>query len=122
MNDRHVLSIELDGGLYTLKIATLLTLIPIISILLLHSGSLFSEKEIVFLTQTQIPPPFFSITSIFSSHSLSGRFGKMSHPIKIFVCYVCADKKKLAPYVKLVKKLILGGPFWQARSQNGISG
>ena len=59
MNDRHVLPSELDGGLYTLKIASLLTLIPIISILLLLSGSLISEKEIVFLTQKQIPPPFF---------------------------------------------------------------
>ena len=39
MNDRHVLSIELDGGLNTLKIATLLTLIPIIFGLLLHSGT-----------------------------------------------------------------------------------
>ena len=53
MNDRHVLSSELDGGLYTLKIATLLTLIPIIFILLLHSGSLISEKEIVFLRKSK---------------------------------------------------------------------
>ena len=56
-----VLSSELDGGLYTSTIATLRTLIPIISILLLHCGSLISEKEIVFLTQKQIPPPFFPL-------------------------------------------------------------
>ena len=65
MNDRHVLSSELDGGLYTLKIATLITLIPIISILLQHSGSLISEKEIVFLMQKQIPPPFFPLLRSF---------------------------------------------------------
>ena len=63
MNDRHVLSIELDGGLNTLKIATLLTLIPIIFGLLLHSGSLISKKEIVFLTQKQIPLPFYPLLS-----------------------------------------------------------
>ena len=61
MNDRHVLSIELDGRLYTLKIAMLPTLIPIISCLLLHSGSLISEKEIVFLTHMQIAPSFFPL-------------------------------------------------------------
>ena len=65
MNDRHVLSIEFDGGLYTLKIATLLTLIPIISKLLLHSDSLISEKETAFLTQKQIPPPFFPLLRSF---------------------------------------------------------
>ena len=59
MNDRYVLSTELDGGLYTLKIAKLLTLIPIISRLLLHSGSLITEKKIAFLMQKQIPPLFF---------------------------------------------------------------
>ena len=35
---------------------------------------------------------------------------------------VCADIKKLAPYVESFKNLILGGPFGQARSQNGIWG
>ena len=64
-------------------------------------------------------------TSVFLAHleySLCGRFGKMPHPIKIFVCYVCADIKKLAPYVKSFKKLIFGGPFEQARGQNRILG
>ena len=69
MNERHFLSIELTEGLYTSKIAMLLTLIPIMSMFLLHTGSLISKKDIGFLTQKQIPvpPPFFHYFNLFLS-------------------------------------------------------
>ena len=52
-------------------------------------GSIWSVKTLVafYAHDTSVFP-------VHLAHSLSGRFGKMSHPIKIFVCYVCADKKK----------------------------
>ena len=48
--------------------------------------------------------------------------GKCLTPSKYLSAKYVLIQKKLAPYVKSFKKLIFGGPFGQARGQNGILG